>query len=113
MACTDGFRGLLDLLSGRTYSVAKNFIVPKLLVYRTGDEIQSGDRVLLHHAPGEVEFVLDGETNPEQWPAHMYGRGIMIAEPKTFGHIFVPEEHIGTEDIVLVSRSIGRQESSK
>jgi hypothetical protein len=69
--------------------------------------------VLLHDEPGEVDFVLNGETNPEDWPAHKYGRGVMIAEPKVFGYLYVPEVHIGTEDIVLVSRSSDIQENSK
>jgi len=61
----------------------------------------------------EIEFVLDGETNPEDWPAHEYGRGIMIVEPKTFGYLFVPGDQIGNnEDLILVSRPIDSQETS-
>jgi hypothetical protein len=88
--------------------------MPIPLVYQSGEEIRQGDRVLLHDEPGEVEFVLDGETNPEDWPAHRYGRGIMIAEPKIFGHLFVAEEQIGNyEDLIFVSRSIYPHENSK
>jgi hypothetical protein len=87
--------------------------MPIPLVYQSGEEIQNRDRVLLHDAPGEVEFVLDGDTNPDEWPAQNYGRGIMIAEPRTFGRLFVPEEHIGNEDLIFVSRAIVPPETSK
>jgi len=62
--------------------------------------------VLLHREPGEVEFVLDGENNPEDWPARDYGRGVMIVEPKVLGRLFLPETDIhGYEALEFVSRS--------
>lgn len=89
-------------------------MTPLPLVYRSGEEIRRVDRVLLHDELSEVEFVLDGETNPEDWPADRYGRGIMIIEPKMFGHLFVPEEHLGSyEDLIFASRSVHPAESSK
>jgi len=76
------------------------------LRYRSGDEIRKGDRVLLHGEPGEIEFVLDGKTNPAAWLAQEHGRGIMIAEPKVFGYLFLTETDIGDyEDLEFVSRS--------
>ena len=76
------------------------------LVYPSGSEIRKGDRVLLHGEPGEVEFVLDGENNPEDWPAQDYGRGVMIVEPKVFGRLFLREADIGEyQDLVFVARS--------
>ena len=60
----------------------------KPLLYRTGEEIRKGDRVLLHRETGEIDLVLDGENNPEAWPAEKYGRGIMISEPKPLGICF-------------------------
>jgi hypothetical protein len=78
----------------------------KPLLYRSGVEIRKGDRILLHGEPGEVEFVLDGETNPEDWPAEKYGRGVMIAEPKRFGRLFLAERDLADfEDLTFVSRS--------
>ena len=63
--------------------------------------------MILHDEPGEVELVLDGETNPEDWPVYEYGRGIMIVEPKVFGRLFLPEQDISNyEDLVFVSRSL-------
>ncbi len=87
--------------------------MPIPLVYRSGDEIRKGDRVLLHGEPGEVEFVLDGETNPDDWSACEYGRGIMIVEPKAFGRLFLAERDIADyEDLVFVSRSASCHEQS-
>ena len=66
----------------------------------------TGDRVLLHGEAGEVEFVLDGDNNPENWPADVYGRGVMIAEPKVFGLLYLPEKDLADfEDLELISRS--------
>jgi hypothetical protein len=58
--------------------------------YRTGEEIRSGDRVLFHGEPGTIEFVVTGSTDPEtEWYMETYGGGVMIAEPKFFGHAFI------------------------
>jgi hypothetical protein len=65
--------------------------MPKPLLYLTGEEIRKGDRVLLHGDAANLDFVLDGESNPEGWLAETYGRGIMISEPKIFVHLFLPE----------------------
>jgi len=79
-------------------------------VYRSGGEIRKGDRVLLHGEPGHVELVLDGETNPRDWPTKEYRRGIMIAEPKAFGRLFLAESDLADyEDLVFVSRSTSPQ----
>jgi hypothetical protein len=78
----------------------------KPLLYRTGEEIKEGDRVLLHGEAGEIDLVLDGGNNPEAWPARKYGPGIMISEPKAFGILFLAEGDIATyEDLEFVSRS--------
>jgi hypothetical protein len=60
------------------------------LFYQTGEDIRTGDHVLLHGEPGEIAFVLDGESNPADWPADEYGRAIMISEPKFFGNLLFP-----------------------
>ena len=88
--------------------------MPIPLVYQTGEEIRKGDRVLLHDEPGEVEFVLDGDTNPKNWPAPENGRGIMVVEPKIFRRLFLAEKDIVVyEDLVLVSRRVDPQAFSK
>jgi hypothetical protein len=76
------------------------------LVYQSGDEIKQGDRVLLQDEPGEIELVLDGRTNPADWPAREYGSGILIVEPKVFGRLFIAAPQIENyEDLVFVSRA--------
>jgi hypothetical protein len=78
----------------------------KPLLYRTGEEIRKGDRVLLHGDACEIDLVLTGENNPEAWPVEKYGRGIMISEPNAFGHLFLAETDIATyEDLEFASRS--------
>jgi hypothetical protein len=80
------------------------------MVYRSGEEIRSGDRVLLHGEPGEIQFVHDGETNPEGSPAGELERGVMIAEPTVFGILFLAEKEIPDyEDLVFVSRSVDQR----
>jgi hypothetical protein len=76
------------------------------VTYQSGEEIRIGDRVLLHGEPGEVELLLDGEHNTEDWPAEVYGSGIVIAEPKVFGRLFLPEDDLKDyEDLEFVSRA--------
>ena len=81
------------------------------MLYLTGEEIKKGDRVLLHGEAGEIDLVvggknLDGENNPEAWPAAKDGRGIMISEPKIFGYLFLKEADIGDyEDLEFISRA--------
>jgi hypothetical protein len=78
----------------------------KPLLYSNGEEIRKGDCVRLQGEAGEIDLVLDGETNPEAWPAQEYGRGIMISERKVFGHLFLAEADIAVSgDLVFVSRS--------
>jgi hypothetical protein len=84
------------------------------LVYQSGDEIRKGDRVLLHGEPGEVELVLRGDNNPEDWPGPEYGRGIMIVEPKVFGRLFIAEKDIADYvDLVFVSRATDPENTSQ
>jgi hypothetical protein len=74
--------------------------------YQDGREIEVGDIVLLHNDPAEIVLVLDGKTNPQDWPAQVYGRGVLIAEPKVFGHLFLTEDDLRSyEDLTFVSRS--------
>lgn len=76
------------------------------LHYQSGDEIRDGDQVLLHGERGEIELVLDGQNNPEDWPVDKYGRGIMIREPKCFGRLFLSETDVKDyEDLEFVARS--------
>lgn len=50
-------------------------------VYQTGEQIKPGDRVLLHG-----------------------GGGVMVAEPKVFGHLFIDAPVSDYADLEFVSR---------
>ena len=70
--------------------------------YQSGEEIMAGDRVALHGNPAEIEFVVT-EAEPADWV--YLGRGVMIFEPKDFGHLFLPAEQISDyENLEFVSR---------
>jgi hypothetical protein len=73
--------------------------------YQSGEEIQKGDKVLLHGEPGEVEFVVDALIGDPamDWYIKEYGRGAMVVEPKV-GRTFVNDTE-NAEDLEFVSRS--------
>ena len=73
--------------------------------YQSGEEIKKGDRVIYYGEPGEIEFVADPLIkDPEtDWYVQELGGGIMIIEPKFFGHVFEPEPS-SAEDLEFVSR---------
>ncbi len=86
------------------------------LAYRSGVEAKQGDRVRLHGEPGVVELVATDEANPdESWYVTPYGGGVMIAEPKVFGRLFISANELSTyEDLEFVSRvEDENQESSR
>jgi hypothetical protein len=71
--------------------------------YRSGEEVKEGDNVILHGQPGRVETVADPAVSPNDWLVNEHGAGVMIAEPKNFGRLFVTDP--GTyEDLHFVSR---------
>ncbi len=76
------------------------------LKYHSGEEIKTGDKVIFHQNPGEIELVADPDIpDPEtDWYIQEYERGVMIREPKQFGRAFIshPEE---AEDLTFVSRA--------
>jgi len=75
--------------------------------YQSGEQIKTGDRVLLHGEPGEVEFVADPDdpaSDPHDWYIGSLGGGVMIVEPKVFGRVFLHDTE-NAEDLVLVARA--------
>ena len=62
--------------------------------------------MLFHGEPGEIEFVADPLVNdPEtEWYVQEHGRGVMVVEPKIFGHAFLSHTE-RAEDLIFVSRS--------
>lgn len=63
-----------------------------------------GDRVLLHGEPAHIETVTDPAEQPDDWFAKELGGGVMIAEPKSFGRLFLTEPH-EYEDLTFMSRN--------
>jgi hypothetical protein len=61
--------------------------------------------VLLHDEPGEVEIVLDGDTNPEDWPR--IGKGTDRAEG--FRPLFLTEKDIGDYEELEGRRATGKE----
>ena len=73
--------------------------------YRSGEPIQSNDRITYNDEPGTVEFVATTgvpgyEWFVEQYPPH---GGVMLLVP-SFGRLFI-SELADDEDLVFVSRS--------
>ena len=73
--------------------------------YQTGELIKLGDRVRLHGEPAEIESVHDPVEDPHDWFVKTYGGGVMIAEPKVFGRLFVEAPVTDYDDLEFVSRS--------
>ena len=71
--------------------------------YISGEEIKTGDRVLLHGEAGYIEFVADPTVNANDWLVEKQGGGIMIVEPKTFGRLFL-NDPANYEDLTFTSR---------
>ena len=74
-------------------------------MYQSGQEIKKGDRVIFHGEPGEIEFVADklvGDPAAD-WYVRELGGGVMIVEPKFFGHVFLRDTD-EAEDLIFVSR---------
>lgn len=72
--------------------------------YQSGEQIQSGDRVLLHGESGQIEFVADPAMAPDDWYVKEFGGGVMIAEPRFFGSLFISAPVCDYEDLEFVAR---------
>jgi hypothetical protein len=74
--------------------------------YQTGEEILRGDRVTYDGNAGVVELVVEVLTGKpeEDWLLETHGAGIMVAEPKVFGRVYLgaPYEE---EDLHFVGRA--------
>ena len=76
------------------------------LMYQSGEEIQPGDRVTYGGSSGTIELVVEGLTgDPESdWLFETNGAGIMVAESKVFGRVYLHDPH-EEEDLVFVARA--------
>jgi hypothetical protein len=73
---------------------------------QTGEEIQPGDRVTYDGNAGMVELVVEALTgeSEEDWLFETNGAGIMVAEPKVFGRVYLHDPH-EDEDLLFVARA--------
>jgi len=75
------------------------------LKYASGEDIRNGDRVEYADQLGEVEFVADpsNPTADTEWYIKEFGGGIMVAEPKVHGHVFIDAPH-ADDHLVFIGR---------
>jgi hypothetical protein len=76
------------------------------LRYQTGEAIHPGDRVTYGGNAGTVELVVEALTgkSEEDWLFETNGAGIMVAEPKMFGRVYLHDPH-EEEDLLFVARA--------
>jgi len=75
------------------------------LKYSSGEEIRLGDRVTYSGTEATIELVVEGPSgDPEKdWNFENNGAGVMLAEPRVFGRVYLTAPH-EREDLVLVAR---------
>jgi hypothetical protein len=73
------------------------------LFYKSGEEIKTGDCVLLHGEAGYIELLADPAVDLDDWLVREKGGGVMIVEPKVFGRLFL-NDPANYEDLSLTSR---------
>ncbi len=72
--------------------------------YQSGEEIKARDRVLIHGEAGQIEFVAEVASDPEDWYVKTFGGGVMVIEPKCFGSLFIAAPVSEDEDLEFLSR---------
>jgi hypothetical protein len=74
--------------------------------YQSGEEVKKGDHVLFHGQPGYIEFVADSanKDSETEWYVKEHGGGVMVVEPKVFGHAFLADTE-EAEDLIFTSRA--------
>ena len=76
------------------------------LTYQSGEDIRIGDRVTYGGNAGTIEIVVESLTgDPEHdWLLEANGAGVMVAEPKVFGRVYLRDPH-AEEDLRFVGRA--------
>jgi hypothetical protein len=74
--------------------------------YQTGEKIHRGDRVTYGGKAGVIELVVETLTGePEEDRLFQTnGAGIMVAEPKVFGRVYLYDPH-EEENLLFVGRA--------
>jgi hypothetical protein len=75
---------------------------PVSLRYRSGEEVQAGDRVLYNSEPSQIELVAKADDPETAWYVEQFGGGCMILAP-SFGRVFVSDPQ-DDEHLDFVSR---------
>jgi hypothetical protein len=73
--------------------------------YRSREQIKLLDRVRLHGEPGQIESIHDPFDDPNDWYVETYGGGVMVAEQKVFGHLFINAPGSDYDDLEFLSRA--------
>jgi len=76
------------------------------LTYQSGEDIQLGDRVTYGGNGGTIELIVEGLTGDpgDDWLFETNGAGVMVAEPKVFGRVYLHDPH-EEEDLLFVARA--------
>ena len=82
------------------------FLTNMAMNYQTGEAIRRGDRVTYGGNAGVIELVVEALTGEpeEDWLFETNGAGIMVAEPKVFGRVYLHDPH-EEEDLLFVARA--------
>ena len=72
--------------------------------YQSGEEIKVRDVVRLHGEPAEIESIHDPLADPDDWYVKTFGGGVMVAEAKVFGRLFIEAPVSDYDDLEFVSR---------
>jgi hypothetical protein len=68
----------------------------------------AGESVRYDGELGAIEFVVEQGSSDRDWYLRTLGPGVMIAEPKVFGHVYVTDFD---ERLVFVARRPDTNES--
>jgi hypothetical protein len=76
------------------------------LLYLSGEEICTGDRVRFHGHEAQIEFAAaDLDDQEHGCFVRLYGGGVMVDGPAVSGHTFIPVDQLKNyEDLEFVGR---------
>lgn len=80
------------------------------LIYKSGEEVQSGDQITYHGEPGKVQFVVTEKVGDPamDWYAEQFPGGGFMITARNFGNVFLKESYTD-EDLEFVSRGLERE----
>jgi hypothetical protein len=78
------------------------------IVYQTGEQVLTGDRIVYGGSPGHVEFVVEGPTGDPgmDWHLTHSSNGGFMIETIAMGRVFLDADQVADdEDLDFVSRA--------